>query len=91
MLPVLQTRCDGWHEGVDDVADEKPRACCVTRFGPCPEGLWLRILTSRILRSITITDNTIIPLKELVVHVSYDPIRKFLARYRRKAAAVDLD
>lgn len=39
---------------------------------------------------ITITDNAIIPLKERVVDVSYDPIRRFLARYRRKASAVGL-
>ncbi len=40
---------------------------------------------------ITITDNAIIPLKERVVDVSYDPIRRFLARYRRKASAVGLE
>lgn len=39
---------------------------------------------------IIITDNAIIPLKERVVDVSYDPIRRFLARYRRKASAVGL-
>ncbi len=37
---------------------------------------------------ITITDNAIIPLKERVVDVSYDPIRRFLAKFRRKASEV---
>jgi succinate dehydrogenase / fumarate reductase iron-sulfur subunit len=36
---------------------------------------------------ITITDNAIIPLKERVVDVSYDPVRKFFATFRRKALA----
>ena len=40
---------------------------------------------------ITITDNAIIPLKERLVDVSYDPILRFLARYRRKATAVGLE
>ncbi len=40
---------------------------------------------------ITITDNAIIPLKERVVDVSYDPIRRVLARYRRQASAAGLE
>lgn len=40
---------------------------------------------------ITITDNAIIPLKERLVDVSYDPILRFLARYRRKALAAGLE
>ncbi len=36
---------------------------------------------------ITITDNAIIPLKERVVDVSYDPVRKFFAKFRRTALA----
>ncbi len=31
---------------------------------------------------ITITDNAIIPLKERVVDVSYDPVRRFFAKFR---------
>ncbi len=40
---------------------------------------------------ITITDNAIIPLKERLVDVSYDPILRFLAKYRRKALAAGLE
>ncbi len=36
---------------------------------------------------ITITDNAIIPLKERVVDVSYDPVRRFFAKFRRTALA----